>query len=137
MPGAATAAPPQPVDQTPFTVEGICAFPVQIQLRGKAKQIDLPGGRMIITAPGQRVTLTNLAAPSRQVTLNVTGSFQRTVAADGSVLTVSRGRSLLFDPVAGFVLAIGHFSFRFDASGNLVQPLSGKGQLLDACARIA
>jgi hypothetical protein len=34
------------------------------------------------------------------------------------------------------VLAIGNFSFVFDAGGNLIQPLEGKGQLIDACALI-
>jgi hypothetical protein len=71
------------------------------------------------------------------VTLNVTGAFHQTTTRDGSVVTVTTGRSLLFDPQAGFVLAIGHFSFVFDADQNLIQPLEGQGQLVDACALIA
>jgi hypothetical protein len=50
------------------------------------------------------------------------------------VVTVVTGRNLLLDPVQGFVLGIGHFSFIFDASENLVQPLKGQGQLIDLCA---
>ena len=53
-----------------------------------------------------------------------------------SSVTESTGRSLLFDPQAGFVLAIGNFSYVFDAGGNLIQPLEGLGQLIDACAMI-
>ncbi len=34
------------------------------------------------------------------------------------------------------VLAVGRFSFRFDQAGNLVDPLSGKGQLFNVCAMI-
>jgi hypothetical protein len=45
------------------------------------------------------------------------------------------GRNLLTDPVAGVVLALGNFSFAFDANGNLVQPLTQQGGLLiDICA---
>ncbi len=43
------------------------------------------------------------------------------------------GRNLLFDPEAGFVLAIGRFTIREDADGDLVDPLSGKGRLVDIC----
>ena len=116
---------------------GVCAFGVEILLTGKAKTIDLPGDRFIFTSPGLHATLTNLDDPTKQVTLNITGAFHQTTEQDGSVVTVSTGRSLLFDPQAGFVLAIGNFSFVFDANGNLIQPLQGQGQLTDACALIA
>lgn len=46
------------------------------------------------------------------------------------------GRTLFTSPgldEAGFVLAIGNFSFAFDAEGTLIQPLAGKGQLIDVC----
>jgi len=115
---------------------GVCAFGVEISGTGKTKTIVLPGDRLIMTSPGADVTLTNLDDPTKQVTLNITGSFHVTTEQDGSVVTVSTGRSLLGDPQAGFVLAIGNFSFVFDANGNLIQPLQGKGQLIDACAMI-
>jgi len=130
--------PPEDVDQTiTIPAGGVCAFGVEILLTGKAKTIDLPGDRFIFTSPGLNATLTNLDDPSKQVTLNITGAFHQTTKQDGSVVTVSTGRSLLFDPQAGFVLAIGNFSFVFDADGNLIQPLEGQGQLIDACALIA
>jgi hypothetical protein len=124
---------PKSVDTTPFTVEGLCAFPVQFQLSGKTNMPQLPGGRFIVTSPGETATLTNVSSPAHQVTLNITGSFVQTTNADGSVVTFSHGRNLLFDPVAGFVLAVGDFSFVFDAAGNLVQPLSGNGTLTNVC----
>jgi hypothetical protein len=130
--------PPTDVVQTiTIPAGGVCAFGVEILLTGKAKTIDLPGDRFIFTSPGLDATLRNLDDPSKQVTLNVTGAFHQTTTQDGSVVTVTTGRSLLFDPQAGFVLAIGHFSFVFDADQNLIQPLEGQGQLVDACALIA
>jgi hypothetical protein len=51
-------------------------------------------------------------------------------------VTVVTGRNLLGDPEAGFVLAIGNFSFVFDAGGNLIQPLAGKGTLTNICELI-
>jgi hypothetical protein len=53
------------------------------------------------------------------------------------VETVATGRNLLGDPDAGLVIAIGDFSFVFDAKGNLIQPLTGEGQLIDVCEALA
>jgi hypothetical protein len=53
------------------------------------------------------------------------------------VVTVVTGRNLLFDPFAGFVLAIGRFSYAFDAEGILIQPLEGIGRLIDICELLA
>jgi hypothetical protein len=135
------AAPnrPQDVDQTPILLPaGVgCAFGVEIVPSGKTKTIELPGDRLILTSPGLDATLTNLDDPSKQVTLNITGAAHQTIEGDGSVVTVVTGRNLQLDPQAGFVLAIGHFSFVFDAGGNLIQPLAGKGRLIDACVLIA
>jgi hypothetical protein len=129
--------PPQDASQTIQIPAGrVCEFPVELLLTGKAKTIVLPGDRFIFTSPGLKVTLTNLDDPSKRVTLNITAPFHQETKQDGSVVTLSTGRSLLFDPEAGFVLAIGNFSFVFDAAGNLIQPLEGKGQLIDACALI-
>ena len=114
----------------------VCAFGVELSGAGKAKTIDLPGDRFIFTSPGLQATLTNLEDPAKQVTLSITGAFHQTTEQDGSVVTVSTGRSLLFDPQAGFVLAIGNFSFVFDVNQNLIQPLEGQGQLIDACTMI-
>ena len=65
--------------------------------------------------------------------MNVPSSFHETVLENGDVETVVTGRNLLFDPEAGFVLAIGRFSFVFGEEGTLMQPLSGTGQPIDVC----
>ena len=114
-------------------VFGRCDFPIQYQLSGKAKLLTLPGGRFITTAPGQTATLTNLDT-GKKVTLNITGAFHQTTDEDGNVVTMATGRNLLGDPDAGFVLAIGNFSYVFDKNGNLVQSLEGEGQLIDVCS---
>ena len=72
----------------------------------------------------------------KQVTLNVTGAFHQTTNENGDVVTVVTGRNFLTDPFAGVVLAIGNFSFAFDAGGNLIQPLAGRGTLTDICGLI-
>src|SRR5215210_4870863 len=100
---AGTVYPPEIVAQFP----GACSFPMQLELSGKVKTIVLPDGRRIITAPGQDVTITNLAN-GEQATFNITGSFHETTNLEtGEVTTLARGRNLLLDPVAGTVIAIG------------------------------
>ncbi len=136
-PAPTMAAPPEPFDVT-FTLDpGVaCSFSVELAVTGKAKMIELPGNRMIFTAPGQNVTVTNLDN-GRSVTLNITGAFHQSVEANGNVVTVATGRNLLLDPIAGFVLTRGRFTFAFDAAGNLIAPLSGTGRTTDICALIA
>jgi len=142
--GQPAIADPNPPVDADFTFDvpanwpgGGCAFPFRLtSLNGKAKTILLPDGRIIATSPGLDVTVTNLDEPSKQVTLNVTGAFHITTAANGDVVYVVTGRNFLTDPLAGVVLAKGNFSFAFDAAGNLIQPLAGKGTLTDVCELI-
>jgi hypothetical protein len=137
---AAAQGPPIEVDQTPFTVTTFCDFPIEVVLSGKAKRIDLPGGRTILTAPGLTVTLTNLDNGNRE-TLNITGAEHQRTLENGDVEHVLTGRGAVFDPFIpgfqGFVLLIGRFSFVVDAEGNLVQPLQGTGQRIDICELLA
>jgi hypothetical protein len=113
---------------------GACGFPFSLEFSGKAKTIKLPNGGTIATSPGLDVTVTNLEQPENQATFNITGTvLTRTAAQNGDVETVLRGRNFAIDPEAGTVVAIGRFSFVFDAEGNLVQPLSGNGRLIDIC----
>jgi hypothetical protein len=116
---------------------GECAFPVRIETKGKGGAITLPGGRFIFTSPGLKATLTNLNDPTKSVTLNITGAQHQATDQNGDIVTIATGRNLLGDPDAGFVLAIGSFSFKFDASDNLVQPLAGTGQLIKVCSLIS
>ncbi len=130
--------PPEPIDETPQELDPgvVCEFGVLYEETGKTKEIDLPGDRTTTIFPGARATLTNLETGKR-VTLNITGTFDERVLENGDVLTVLRGRNLAFDPEAGFVLTKGRFSFAFDAEGNLIQPLSGKGKLVDVCGLLS
>jgi hypothetical protein len=135
-----SAAPPEPVDTTPFTVEGICPFPMEAELSGKTKEIDLGSGQTLSTSPGLRVTLTNLAEPTNQVSYVITGSFLLTEQPDGTLFVVARGRNIVFGPDVGMFLTIGRFTFTaFDADGTplaLTQP-EGNGRLIDVCAQLA
>jgi hypothetical protein len=135
LPKATLAAPPEQIDETPVTLEGMCDFPVLLEASGKAKFIDLPGARSISTSPGLRVTLTNLEEPTNQVSYVITGSFHETELANGSLAVVATGRNLLFDPSFGWLLTIGRFTF-VDEEGNLTRP-KGKGRVIDVCERLA
>jgi hypothetical protein len=129
--------PPQEVEDT-FTIDGICAFPVLVELSGKMKVIELAGGKSIIIAPRAFVTLTNLDDPSKQEIFGITGAFHQSVLANGDTEFVVTGHNLLvgFDPDAPFVLTVGNFNFVFDESFNLVQPIAGDGLVIDICARL-
>jgi hypothetical protein len=131
---------PTPIEET-FDIPaggvfGRCDFPIRFEASGKGKELELPGGRFISTFPGLTLTLTNLNNGHRE-TFNVTGSIHQTTLANGDVQFVSTGRSIFGDPEAGFVLGIGNFSYVFDKNGNLVQPLSGEGQMSDICKALA
>ena len=139
---------PTDASQT-FTVEpgdvpGTCDFPLQLEVSGKAKTIVLPDGAVvgvtsIGTSPDLFVTVTNLDTPENQATFNITGAFHNSADTPetGQVTTVSTGRSLLIDPVAGTVIAIGNFSFVSNSDGTVAEPLEGEGQLIDVCALLA
>ena len=119
-----------------FLAPGECAFPIRVSVSGKGSTITLPGNRFIVTAPRQNAVVTNLYTPANTVTLNIPGATHQSTDQDGNFVTVVTGRNLMGDPVAGLVLAIGTFSFIFDSSGILVQPLTGKGQLISVCEMI-
>jgi hypothetical protein len=108
---------------------------VLVELNGKAKTIELPGGGALFTSPQLTATFTNLDNPSRRETLGITGAIGQTVLENGDVELLFTGRNLIigFDPVAGFVVTIGRVSLAFDADFNVTQPLSGNGQLIDVC----
>lgn len=141
QPAIAGGSPPAEVSFTVdlpanFFKQGACAFPVRLAASGKGGTIDLPGDRFIFTSPGLMAVVTNLDDPSKSVNLTVTGAFHQSIEPNGDVVTIVTGRNLLGDPEAGFVLAIGTFSFTFDAAGALVQPLAGFGQLVNVCEMI-
>ena len=120
------------IDLDSGAVFGYCDDPISLVYKGKAKTIELPGGRFIFTSPELTATLTNLES-KEQETVVITGAFHQTTLENGDVVTEATGRNLLGDPKAGFVVAVGNFSYVFDAEGNLIQPLEGEGQLIDVC----
>jgi hypothetical protein len=140
VPRATSAAPPEPVDETPIPIEGICDFPLQAELSGKSNVKELPGGRTLSTSPGLRVTLTNLEEPTNQVTYVITGSFLLTELDDGNQFVVARGRNIVFGPDVGMFLTIGRVTFvAVDADGTpiaLTRP-EGNGRIIDVCAQLA
>lgn len=127
--------PPTDVNET-FTVDGFCSFPVLVELQGKAKTIALGQNRAILTSPGVTASFTNLDNPAHHQTLGITGSFHLTFLENGDVGFVVTGRNLLVgvDADEGFLITIGNFNFVLDAAGNVVQPLSGRGRVIDVCA---
>jgi hypothetical protein len=119
-----------------FEGPAFCTFDIHFHLTGKGKLIQLAGGRSIATSPGAVATLTNLDNQNQE-TFGITGAFHIDTLPDGKLVTVSTGRALLFDPFAGLVLAIGRFTSVFDPSVPSIQPLQGKGRLIDLCALLS
>jgi hypothetical protein len=133
----ASAAPPEPVDDT-FTIEeGVCDFPVLAEVSGKTKIIELPGEAFIATSPGVRITLTNQDQPTHQLTYVITGALHATELGSGDLLLVVTGRNLLFDPSFGMLLTIGRFTQVFDEQTETLTPPQGKGRVIDVCDRLA
>jgi hypothetical protein len=108
-------------------------FVVHVELRGKGKTIELPGEREILTSPGLKATLTNVET-EKQVTLTITGATHQTTRANGDVESVVTGNNIVVDPRTNlFVLTRGRFTFVLDEEGNVIQELSGDGQVTDIC----
>jgi|SRR5215211_1607568 len=139
LPRASSAAPPGPVDVT-TTLPG-CDFPVEAEVSGKSKVIDLDSGQTLITSPNLRITLTNVTEPTNQVTYVITGSFLTTERTDGNLDVEARGRNLIFGEGVGIFLTIGQFTFigREVDEGVIVAltPPTGEGSLTDVCALLA
>lgn len=113
----AQQAPPEDYTDS-FPIEGLCEFPVLVELNGKAKTIELPGGSTLFTSPQLTATFTNLDNPSHRETLGITGAISQHVLANGDVELVFTGRNLVidFDLIDGFVITIGRFSVVSTAS---------------------
>ena len=155
LPKATSAAPPdssehpnngEPPDAVnpSLSTSNSCPFTVDIDISGKAKTVELPGGRTIVISPGAHATLTNPDEPANQVSYLITGAFHQTAAGDEVVDVVTTGRVLLFGPdlfgpgTSGIYLAIGRFTFQFnyeEGSYEGTQP-TGTGRLIDVCERL-
>ena len=141
-PIAIGAAQGRPTDlDLTFTIEN-CGFTILVELSGKSKTIELPGGRTITTSPGLTATQTNLGN-GNQETLVITGAFHQKTLENGDVETVATGRNVLLDPtvpgLVGVFLTIGRVSWVVDQDGNLVQPPQGPGwqKRIDVCDLLA
>lgn len=129
-----------PVHYAADTVQtDLCAFDVRLQVNGKEKMriVGKDQSITLITAPTLDVTLSNVANPSKQITLGITGAFHETTDADGNRVYVITGRNLVHSPAAGLLLTQGVFTYTLDADGNVVEPLSGRGRTTDLCALLS
>jgi len=145
IPGTmALAAPVVAAPPEPFTVEfttsdqfGTCdGFDVLAQATGKAKTIETPRGKVIGVSANTVAKATNLVTRA-SVQYSINGTFFSTTDAKGNVTTTATGRNFLTDPDAGVVVTSGTFTFTFDKKGNLIEGLSGTGQIIDVCAALA
>jgi hypothetical protein len=136
--GSAQGYAPDAIDATfdlpaaPFA----CDFPVRIHIAGKSKAMNLPGDRMIVTAPGQTATVTNLNN-GKQLTVDVTGVYTQQNQSDGGYVGTGTGRNLVTDPGYGLMLVIGRFSFAVNGAGTLIQGFTLQGgQTTSVCSLI-
>jgi hypothetical protein len=137
VPKAASAEPPEPIDFPPEELVGFCDFPVLFEVSGKTKVIELPNGDVLFKNPGVRVTLTNLDEPTNKVTYVSTGTTRLRELEGGDLRLITTGRSVLFNESIGILVTIGRFTTIFDEEdGDLSYP-TGKGRIIDACARLA
>ena len=117
-----------------------CSFPLHVEVTGKEKLIELPDGGFILTAPGQKATVTNVET-GEEVTFNITGTTRASAPDENGIVDyVIRGRNLAGDP-AGIFLNIGRFTYSLDQSDpdniEIVKPQEGKGQAIDICALLS
>lgn len=130
--GPAAAAPPDAIDVT-FTSTD-CGFPVEIQVVGKTKTIDLGDGQSIITSPAQTATLT---ANGNTVEYVITGTSHEQVMPDGTVEVTAAGRNILIRPNVGLFLTTGNFNYARTAAGGELRPFIGSGQVVNICDILA
>jgi hypothetical protein len=130
-------SPPQPFQFTAVLPDTICGFAVDVTIAGKSGVIFLPGGDVLVTAPALYGTFTNHNDPSKSVTLNITGPAF-VVSDNGQTTTLhGLGRGAAWGPSFGLHLFVGNWTFALDdATGFLVQPPTGTGQMIDICGLI-
>lgn len=115
-----------------------CAFPVRIEVRGKEKVKELPGGRIAVASPGLKATFTNLDT-GRQERVSITGMIRVTFLENGDAELVFTGRNFLegFGPPLPFLaLTVGRLTMTLDPLGNFVEPPSGSAKITDVCTLI-
>jgi predicted RecA/RadA family phage recombinase len=139
----AVAAPPSTAPSGPPTTVSFsqalsgCDFGVTATVTGKAKEITLPSGGLIVTAPNQRVTVTN-DKTGQSADFLITGVFFITTDAKDNITFKVRGRNLLTRS-NGIFLTAGNFTFSFDKNGNVITEFDteGSGNVIDVCAALS
>lgn len=127
---AVASGPPTRVDETPFVLDN-CGFDVVAQLTGKTKTIELPDGGLIISSPGQKVTL---SAHGKTVNYVITGTSHVQFLAD-RIEVKQTGRNVLLLPAPdGLFLTVGNVNFALNLDGSEQRRFSGSGQVTDVCA---
>ena len=131
----AASGAPAPTSDT--YVSDSCGYPVRVDSDGKVKEIPLPGDRLKVLFPGFSTTMTN-PATGKSLSFSSTGSFHIGFPPNGHTTFTYTGRNGYDDPFAGRLLfLIGSFSEEFDENFDVVSPLSGNGQIIDVCAKLA
>ncbi|MBT2551235.1 hypothetical protein [Arthrobacter sp. ISL-65] len=135
--GPVAAAPPGPADVT--FINRDCGFRIEATVTGGSGVNELPGGAAIITAPNQRVTLTNVRT-GESVTYVITGATHIDTSDPGLLTVTSTGRNVLIVPEGdreGLYLTQGTVTFVLDGKGRQVSAFEGPGQVADICALLA
>lgn len=85
-----------------------------------------------------KLTVTNIADPSKSVTVSSAGSGHATFRTDGSATIISTGPAFIFGfpLLPGINWVAGRWILTFDASGNPTFQLVG-GTVRDLCAAVA
>lgn len=139
----AVAAPPSTAPSGPpteFTISqdlSGCEFPVTATITGKTKTITLPSGGLIVTAPDQRATVTNVDT-GKTAEFVITGVFFITTDEADNITFKARGRNLLTRS-DGIFLTAGNVSFTFVAEDNVFVEFSkeGPGTIIDVCKALS
>ncbi|MFC9336071.1 MULTISPECIES: hypothetical protein [Arthrobacter] len=134
--GPVAAAPPEPIEFT--FVNRDCGFRVEITVTGGSGVNELPGGASIITAPNQRVTLTNKDGES--VSFVITGATHIDASDPDLVVVTSTGNNVLIvpeGPTEGLFFTQGTVTFVLDDKGRQVSAFEGPGKVTDICALLA
>ncbi|GAB2735089.1 hypothetical protein ACX801_01630 [Arthrobacter bambusae] len=136
----AVAAPPAPADGTIYWPCPNFTNPVRLDVTGRSKTIDLPGGRQILASPNLRVTVT--APNGHSASYLITGATHVTYLPDAihptSLELASTGLNLLLIPAAnghpaGLALTTGNVNYAITPTGEELRPFSGSGKVLDVC----
>lgn len=144
---AANAAPSGPPIPTPPNFTAVCgsgatAFTVTGVVTGKYKVITAPDGRVIVTSPDLRATLT---ANGKTLNYVLTGVVYYTFLDDrieviGTGLNLVTLPAIPFSPrpYAGLFLLTGNFNWALGLDWQTeVRPFSGVGQVIDVCALLS